>query len=519
MSLRESAVFIAKLGTHLADSHAMILSTAAMKAIEEKAFAAGVLPEVLMEEAGALIAQAVRQFFQTPGVCLAVFGKGNNGGDALVAARHLAASGWDVRLVPAFNEKEWTPLVADKFSEAVGCRRDHAGALLRSTGRPLIVLDGLLGIGAKGELREPVAALTRAVNHLRQTADARVFAIDLPTGLDGDTGTPDPGCIVADTTLTIGFPKQGLIADAATAYVGRLCVLPLRELNSRLGGVSSVAALATSTELAPLLMRRGFDTHKGEYGKIGIVAGSTAYMGAAVLCATGALRAGAGLVTLYVPPEIISAIAPKLPPEIMLAPPQAILAALQKNHDVAVVGPGVGSGRSGELYNLVEKCTLPMVVDADAINAIATKPTILNTCAGERILTPHPGEMARLDPESAKRTRRDTVKAFTQRHPCTLLLKGARTIVGQTGMPFSMNTTGTPGMATGGNGDVLSGVIAALLGQRVRPYDAARLGAWLCGRASELAISLGGETEETLTPSRSIDFLGAAFRELRGRCF
>ena len=127
--------------------------------------------------------------------------------------------------------------------------------------------------------------------------------------------------------------------------------------------------------------------------------------------------------------------------------------------------------------------------------------------------------MARLDPESTKRTRRDTVKAFTQRHPCTLLLKGARTIVGQTGMPFSMNTTGTPGMATGGNGDVLSGVIAALLGQRVRPYDAARLGAWLCGRASELAISIGGETEETLTPSRSLDFLGAAFRELRGRCF
>ena len=140
---------------------------------------------------------------------------------------------------------------------------------------------------------------------------------------------------------------------------------------------------------------------------------------------------------------------------------------------------------------------LATVIDADAINAIASRPEILRNCPGERILTPHPGEMARLDPESAKRSRRDTVKAFTQRYPCTLLLKGARTIVGQSGKPFSYNTTGTPGMATGGNGDVLTGVIVALVGQRVPPYDAARLGAWLCGRASELAIGHGvGATED-----------------------
>ncbi len=497
----------------------MILSVAAMKAIEERAFSAGVLPEVLMEEAGLQISRAVRQFFPRPGVCLTVFGKGNNGGDALVAARHLAASGWEVRLVPAFNEKEWSQLTATKFDEATGCHRDHVGALLRTTGRPLIVLDGLLGIGAKGTLQEPITALTRAVNHLRQTADARVFAIDIPTGLDGDSGIPDPSCIIADTTLSIGFPKQGLLADSATTFVGRMCVLPLRELSTRIGSATGVASLAISPELAPLLPRRGFNTHKGDYGRIGIIAGSEPYMGAAVLCATGALHAGAGLVTLYVPPNILDPISAKLPPEIMVAPIQSGFVTLQKKHDALAIGPGLGASRSAEIAHLVERCPLATVVDADAINAISSKPEILRNCPGERILTPHPGEMARLDPESVKRSRRDTVKAFTQRYPCTLLLKGARTIVGQSGKPFSYNTTGTPGMATGGNGDVLTGVIAALVGQRVHPYDSARLGAWLCGRASELAISLGGETEETLTPSKSLQFLAAAFHELRGRCF
>lgn len=497
----------------------MIVSVAAMKAVEEKAFAAGVMPEVLMEEAGLQIARAVRQFFPRPGVCLAVFGKGNNGGDALVAARLLAAAGWEVRLVPAFNAKEWNPLVTAKFDEAAGCHRDNAGALLRTTGRPLLVLDGMLGIGAKGPLREPITALTQAINHLRQTAAACVFALDLPTGLDGDTGAPDPGCIIADFTLTIGFPKQGLVTDAATAFVGRLCVLPLRELSTRIGMASSVATFATPPEIASLLPRRGYDSHKGDHGNVGIVAGSQAYMGAAVLCATGALRAGAGLVTLYVPPELIAPISARLPPEIMLASSQISAAALSKKHDVVAIGPGLGGGRADEVFQIVEHCDVPVVVDADAINALATRPEALKSCAGPRVLTPHPGEMARLEPDSKNRCRRDTVKAFTHRYPCTLLLKGARTIVGQSGMALSLNTTGTPGMAKGGNGDVLTGVIAALIGQNVRAYEAAQLGAWLCGRASEIAISHGGETEETLTPSRALDFLAAAFLDLRGRCF
>lgn len=497
----------------------MILSVASMKSLEEKAFAAGVSADDLMEEAGARVAEAVRQFSPTPGVCVAVFGKGNNGGDALVAARHLAASGWEVRLIATFDDSEWSSTVQRKLADAAGCRRRSAITLEHATGRPLVVLDGVLGIGATGPLREPVTTLTRAINHLRQTAGAHVFALDLPTGLNGDTGKADVSCIVADTTLAIGFVKQGLIADSATAFVGRLCVLPLRELSARASIERGDPTIATPAQLAHLVPRRGFDTHKGGYGRLAIVAGSTPFMGAAVLCATGALRAGAGMITLYVPPEILHSVATRLPAEIMLQPTSALQDSPLKKHDVVAIGPGLGADQRGAIARFVAECPLPMVVDADAITAIASDPDVLRRCPGERILTPHPGEMARIDPESTHCSRPDTAKAFIQRYPSVLLLKGARTIVAQAGMPASFNTTGTPGMAKGGNGDVLTGVIAALIGQRVRPYDAARLGAWLCGRASEIAISHGGETEETLSPSRSLDFLSAAFRDLRGQCF
>ena len=490
-----------------------------MKHLEEKAFADGVPADVLMEEAGEQIASAVRQFFPSPGVCVAVFGKGNNGGDALVAARHLADSGWEVLLIPAFGDDEWSPTVQRKFTDAAGCHRRTAHALQHTVGRPLVVLDGLLGIGADGPLREPIDTLTRSINRLRQTAGAHVFALDLPTGLNGDTGKAGADCIIADTTLTIGFVKQGLLADSATSFVGRLCVLPLSELSARAERESGDAIIATPAELAHLLPRRGFNTHKGETGRIAIVAGSAPYMGAAILCATGALRAGGGMVTLYVPNEILQSIATRLPAEIMLQPSYALPDNLLKKHDVVAIGPGLGLEQRGDIVRFVAECPLPMIVDADGINAIAGNPDGLLRAPGPRILTPHPGEMARIDPESANRSRIETVGAFTSRFPCTLLLKGARTIVGGAGMPASFNTSGTPGMAKGGNGDVLTGVIAALVGQRVKPYDAARLGAWLCGRASEIAISHGGETEETLSPSRSLDFLSAAFRDLRGQCF
>ena len=497
----------------------MILTCAAMKELEQRAFADGVSADALMEEAGLQIALAVRQFFPRPGVCIAVFGKGNNGGDALVAARHLAAWGWDVRLVAAFPDADWGPLPRAKFAAAAQCRRAEIAELDSISGEPLVILDGLLGIGASGALRERLCGITRAINRRRTGGNATVFALDIPTGLNGDTGTADLACIVADHTLTIGFAKQGLVEDSAANFVGRISVLPLRELSSRLDAPRADAVVATLENLRALLPRRAFDTHKGDCGRVGIIAGSRGYLGAAVICSAACVRAGAGLVTLFAPAEIAEALAIKVAPEVMVRALPATEELLAMRHDVLAIGPGIGTQPAADVAVLVRKIPLPIVLDADGLNAIAADVAVLGEAPGERVLTPHPGEMERLAPGSAAEARRAVVENFTRRFSCTLLLKGARTLIGKSGEPISFNTTGTPGMAVGGMGDALTGVIAALIGQRVRPFDAARLGAWLCGRASEIAISHGGESEESLTPSRMLDFLGVAFRDLRAGCF
>ena len=489
----------------------MILTCAEMKALESRAFADGVSAETLMEQAGARIADAVRQFAPGPGKCAVFFGKGHNGGDALVAARHLARAGWEIELRPAFAESEWAEWTARKH-------REFSGAALAERGRPFVVLDGLLGIGAGGALREPIREAAREINRLRAECNAQVFAIDIPTGLDGDTGTADPDAVIADFTLTIGCAKAGLLADAATNFAGRLAVLPLDELTARLGPAGD-AGVATAANLARLLPRRRFDLHKGDCGRVGILAGSPGFTGAAVMTAEACVHAGAGLVTLYTSPEAHALIAARIAPEVMVKAVGFFPEILEAGHDVLAIGPGLGTHRRDEILAVIERAPQPLIVDADALNVLATHIELLDACVGPRLLTPHPGEMARLVPASTALSRRETVERFTARFPFTLLLKGARTIVGQSGVPLSYNTTGTPGMAGGGMGDVLTGVLAALAAQGLALYDAARLGAWLCGRAAECAIAQGRESEESLSATHVIARLGDAFRDLRAGAF
>ena len=496
----------------------MILTSAEMKALEERTFAGGATPAALMEEAGATMAAAVRQFFPEPGKCVVFFGKGHNGGDALVAARYLARRGWKVELQPVFEPEAWSALTVRKQREFRESQTGVTVAPRQESGAAFVVLDGLLGIGAGGPLREPIRAAAREIHRLRTRENATVFALDLPTGLDADTGAADDDCVIADFTLTVGFAKAGLLADAATRYVGRLAVLPLAELSAR-ADAADFDTVATASELSPLLPRRAFDRHKGECGRVGIVAGSPGLTGAAVLCAEACVHAGAGLVTLYVTPEIYPLIAGRIAPEVMVKEAASYLDVLDGRHDVLAVGPGLGTDREPELLKLIQRAPQPMIIDADALNILARRTDLLARCAGPRLLTPHPGEMARLDPASPRRTRTETVREFARRYPVTLLLKGARTIVGEAAQPLSYNSTGNPGMATGGMGDVLTGVCAALAGQGLSLYDAARLGAWLGGRAAELAVFDGAESEESLSATHVIARLGAACKNLRAGCW
>lgn len=482
-----------------------VVSAAEMRAAEETAFARGTTAEELMDEAGAGIARTVRNFVREPSHCVVFCGKGNNAGDALVAARHLRDDGWSIEVRLAFAENECGELMQKKLA-AVGERSSRD----KRRGR-VVVLDSLLGIGANPPLREPIGAACRAINELRVTHNAFVFAVDVATGLNADTGEADRDCVVPDCTVTIGFAKRGLLADHALDFVGRIEIIPLAALTI---DRTADAIVATRETLRDLLPRRKFSAYKNQFGRVGVVAGSRGLTGAAVLCASGALRAGAGLVNLFVTEDVYPIIAAIAPPETMVRGVESYRDLNQQPVNVWAIGPGLGEEHAAQIRDIVCEIEQPVVLDADGLNAIAEDPELLRKMRGPRLLTPHPGEMKRLWPnEPAERAK--TAREFTDNYPVTLLLKGSRTIVAERNRPLSYNTSGTPAMASGGMGDVLTGVCAALMSQHLSAFDAARLGAWLCGRAAEIALARGEASEESCVASDVIENLGAAFDDLR----
>ena len=486
-----------------------------MHAAEEAAFARGVTVETLMDQAGSGVARAVRQFFPKPATCIVFAGKGHNGGDALVAAEQLQRIGWKIDIRLPFTEENCSELTQKKLKALRDSAPKSADTIER--GPQTIILDGLLGTGAKSFLREPLRTAAREINRLRREENAFVFAVDLPTGLDADSGEHDPeDSVVADFTITIGFAKHGLIVDSALNFVGRIEVVPLPGLWPEGSAPHELAASPYS--LSPLLPRRKFDAYKNEFGRVGVVAGSKGFIGAALMTTEGALRAGAGLVEVFVPEDIYDLVASAAPVEAMVRPVRRYRDLLEeKEIDVWALGPGLGKARAAEVLNLIESAQQPMIIDADGLNILADKIDILRTCRGPRLLTPHPGEMKRLM-EVGKMARAGIARNFCDQFPITLLLKGSRTIVCERGKPISYNTTGNPGMASGGMGDVLTGVCAGLAGRELSMYDAGRVGAWTCGRAAEISIFSRGRasaSEESLLASDVLAHLGAAFNELR----
>lgn len=497
-----------------------ILTRAQMMEVEERAFASGFNAETLMESAGRQMADFVRQSHPRPGICRVFAGKGHNGGDVLVAARHLAAAGWCVETI--LPESPLAPLTEAQFGKLEKTLSAGAGFPLPpihhwQPAHLTVVLDGLLGIGARGNPRDQVASAICEINRLRENLGAWVVSADLPSGLDADTGVPGEPCVRADATMAMGFAKTGLLADEAVQFVGRLAIAPLEGLVAQ-DSASDGAQVIWSSLLRPLLPPRAFDTHKGMAGRVAVLAGAPGFAGAARLCSAAAVAGGAGLVTLFVKKEIYPILASSLIPEAMVRKVESYEDVLRDRWDAIAMGPGLSTSHAGEILSVVRRSTAPCVVDADALNVVAKSPGSLTACAGPRLLTPHPGEMERLSPCKG-RSRLHWMRDFVDRYPVTLLLKGARTIIGRAGRPAAYNTTGNPGMASGGMGDVLTGLSAALLAQGLGPDEAAMTGAWVCGRAAEIAIASGRESQESLRASHVIEFAGQAFQGLRSGDF
>ncbi|NNE92744.1 MAG: NAD(P)H-hydrate dehydratase [Verrucomicrobiales bacterium] len=467
-----------------------------MQDAEERLFATGVKAETLMDAAGLGCARAIDHFFPEPGRATLFCGKGNNAGDALVIGRHLQDWGWTVDAVYSCETGEGSDLLRNKRADFES--DDTPG------GGPRILVDGLLGIGAGGPLRGKIGELAEQINTIRRAEHATVFAVDLPTGLGAENG------VKADFTLSICEFKADLLEDSAIDRVGRLVKIELPELSGMLepGGPS----VADANTLRSWLTPRNFGDHKGSAGRVAIVAGSRGLTGAATLGGMGALHGGAGLTTIFAEGLIYDIVASSAPPEIMVRPTTDFSEVFDFNADVLAIGPGLGEKPPKDIRDLIFDDPRPAVIDADGLNLIAPK-FPFDFGKKPRLLTPHPGEMARFfDPLE---TRLATAEKLTDETGAAVVFKGARSVVTAPGEAAIYNSTGHPGMATGGIGDVLTGLTAALITQKISSFRAGVLGSWLIGRAAEIATFERGESAESLTAGMVAECLGGAFESLK----
>ncbi|RYD18721.1 MAG: NAD(P)H-hydrate dehydratase [Verrucomicrobiaceae bacterium] len=484
-------------------------------ALEADAMRSGWSEEQLLDLAGERLGEAIGRYFSNAGTAVAYLGKGHNAGDTLVALRILRDRyGWEIAIRNAHPVRDCAPLTQEKWRELGFLEPLENSPSPVDTGRPLLLLDGLLGSGAKGPLRETHSKLTAEMNSLRKQGGAVVAAVDLPSGTDPDTGESSPGAVIADITFMIGNAKRGLLSGRAAERAGALAIVPVEPLTAGAAGdMELICPQSLHFGKAP----RPFDFHKGDAGRIAILAGSESYAGAAVLAATGALRGGGGLVTLFVPTSIKDLVRAKCPPEVIVRACEDPRELLEVRMDSLVVGCGLGELTAGQAEGLLELLAgipAPVVIDADALNLIARSGR-LEILKVSHVITPHPGEFARLAPELKDAPREDAARRFAERTPATLLLKGSRTIVTRQGQPLYCNSTGSPAMASGGQGDILAGVIGARLASGLPPLEAACLSAWACGRAAEIALNTGGFSEESLLPTDVLNFLGPVFLDWR----
>jgi hydroxyethylthiazole kinase-like uncharacterized protein yjeF len=482
-----------------------LVTAAQMRELDRRAIQELGLPSlVLMENAGRTTYEILRRQFPEPAGEVAVLaGRGNNGGDGYVVARYLAQDGLPV-VVFLLGLPEQVKGDARVNLEILGRlgvevveveTEADLNPVLHRLARAGLIVDALLGTGLDKPVAGLMAALIAKVSHLK----APVLAVDIPTGLSADTGEVLGVALKAQVTVTFGWPKLGQVLPPGRDYVGRLYQVNISippELAAQ-----TPTELAEAREMRGLLPARPPYSHKGTFGHLLVLAGSAGKTGAAALASEGALRAGAGLVTLGIAQSLNDILEVKITEAMTLPLPEAAgaralgraaLSPVRKflsDRDALALGPGLGTHPETQelVRRLVGSLPHPMVVDADGVNALAADLTAL-PAPGLRILTPHPGEMARLVDASVPEVQADRLGLAwetARRLGVVLVLKGAQTLVAAPDGRLSLNVTGNPALASGGTGDVLTGLIGGYLAQGLAPYDAARLGVYLHGLAAD----------------------------------
>ncbi|MGH7422924.1 MAG: NAD(P)H-hydrate dehydratase, partial [Candidatus Methylomirabilales bacterium] len=495
----------------------------------------GISSRILMENAGTGAVRVMEQHFPRlyRSRVVVVCGKGNNGGDGLVVARHLVNGGASVQVLLLAKKEEVKGDAAVNLGIA-----ERSGIPLAevTSGRDLhkhreslvtadLIVDAILGTGLTGPAQGIAAEAIQLLNSLGRP----LVALDLPSGLGSDDGLIQEPCIRAQLTLTLALPKRSLLLFPAARCAGEVRVVDIGIPRVLLTDSKLPVDLTEPEEIRTALPPRDPDAHKGTYGHVLVLAGSPGKTGAAALCSLAALRAGAGLVTLAVPEGLNDLMEVKLTEVMTVGLPETeertvafqardALLGLMEGKRVLALGPGLSTHPETVrlVASLIQAAKIPLVIDADGITALARQPEVLSKASVPVILTPHPGELGRMlwvPKEEVIEKRIPIAQKVTSTYNVTLVLKGARTLIAEPGGAVHINPTGNPGMATAGVGDVLTGVIAGLISQGLAPAIAAVVGVYLHGLAGDLACQQLGP--EAMIASDLLEKLPEAIRALK----
>ncbi len=521
-----------------------LLTSSQMREIDRYAIDVhGVPSTLLMTNAAQHVAEAalemVRGSLEATSVNAAVFcGSGNNGGDGIAAASFLKKKGLNVRVFLTGSREKMTPDTLEmerRFNELGGVVEAFSGAVDAEyyVNHCNVIIDAIFGVGLNSDLRGASLDAVRLIN----ASNAPVVAADIPSGVETNTGRILGDAVNADVSITFAFAKPGHFIEPGCACCGDVRVVDIGIPRELTDNAETNCYAVTAGDIT--LPHRRKVTHKGDYGRNLIVAGSVGFSGAPVLAAKAASITGAGLVSLGVPEAIYQIAALKCNEEMPFPLPctaegslggLAVYAILDrlKNADVCLLGPGLGRSQSVDevIYAVIKNSGVPLILDADGINAVAGNIDILDEAKCPVILTPHAGEFKRLTANISTGTanistggcdvsdgsRLDAARRFAIRHGCVLVLKGHRTITALPDGVVYINTTGGPAMAKGGTGDVLAGMITSLVGQRFPLKDAVLAAVWLHGLAGDMCAALCGEY--SVTASSIIRMLPEAIKSV-----
>ncbi len=512
-----------------------VLNAGQMKNIDRQTIKEiGILGAVLMENAGIQIMKALKSKFPEPQRerIVIVAGKGNNGGDGLVVARHLFNQGCRplVLLLGTEEEVKGDAALNLKIAQRIGIEIQeitsskawgkHKARVSRST----LLVDAIFGTG----LSKPAKGLYAKVMEDMNKAKAYTIAVDIPSGLSSDTYQIIGPCVKADLTVTLAAPKIAHVFPPAEEWVGELIIAEISVPPFLFEDDNLKLELVEKKNLLPYFKKRMKDTHKGTYGHLFIISGSYGKTGAAVMAGKSALKMGAGLVTIGTPQSCLPMVARPMV-ELMTEPlPETAertissealekTIALLKDKDAFLIGPGISTHRSTAEFvlSLLPKIKLPMVIDADALNILASKPEILKSLRKPVILTPHPGEFARLlhlPTRDVLERKLELVPEFSKKYGVYLVLKSYKTLISNPEGKVFINPTGNPGMASAGSGDVLSGMLASMIVQEKNLLEAILAAVYVHGLSGDIGADRLGE--KFLTAANIIDYLPRTLKQL-----